>query len=265
MRFAYRSEFATEPLADALRGRGWETLELPPAAPNESVGGIALNNSAADIVLTSPLDYARAIGLVDYAMVPAFGITTRSFAGMVRLLFKKGLQSFASIAVEEQREYEELVARIVLAEKHEIEPVIQRFPVGTPIDVMFADADALLLAGDRSIFDVGDYRTLLDLSDEWEDAVEAPLPYMIAWGRIGSVEEGVLRDLVAARESAVLTLADRATQHPQPAEANAFYQQYLRGAITYDLGGEETAALEAFFRYAFYHTAITDIPAVKFL
>ncbi|MDB5033224.1 MAG: hypothetical protein JWQ98_465 [Chlorobi bacterium] len=258
MRFAYRKEFATEPIADALGRRGWEIVATD--HPGELV-----NQGEADIALTPSLEYAHAIGVVDYALVPGLAITTRGFAGLMRLAFNKGLISFGSMAVKDPTAAEIAIARIVLSEKHDIVPKIVKVAPDASIADMLAVADCALVVGDEAIFAASSHTSALDLTDEWEDAVEAPLPYMVAWGRVAMVAQGALDDLTAARDEGVLTLADRAALHPQSAQANAFYQRYLRGEIDYTMGEPEFQALDALYRYAFYHLHIPDIPAIKLL
>lgn len=258
VKFAYRSEFATEPIATALRRRGWNAVAVDD--PDDM-----LLRGEADIAFTSPLDFANALGVVDFAFVPGLSITTRGFAGLLKLVFNKGLVSFDTIAVKDPRDAQTVVALMILAEKHDIEPRIIEVPAEASLDAMLAAADCALLAGDDAIFNAGAGTSHLDVTDEWEDVVESPLPYMVAWGRIGAIPQAAIDELAAARDEAVLTLADIAVQHPQVAAANAFYQHYLRGEISYTLNDRETAALEAFFRYAFYYSAIHDIPAIKFL
>lgn len=258
MRFSYRKEFATEPIAEALRRRGWEGVV------SDHPGKALLDNSA-DIIIAPALDYARSLGLVDYALVPGFGIITGGFAGMLKLVFNRGLVNFSSLAVRDATAAETAIARMVLMEKHDIDPRIITVPEGTSLDAMLQHADAALLAGDDAIFNAGARTTLLDLSDEWEDAMEAPLPYMLAWGRTGEVPQGAIDELLAARDEAVLTLADRAAQHQQSAEANVFYQRYLRGDITYTLDVAGLAAADVLYRYAFYYSVIADMPALKLL
>lgn len=264
VRIAYRKEFATEPLADGLRRRGWETVELDPY--NDGMSGSALLIAGdADLAMTPALEYASSIGIVDYALAPHVAITTRGFAGQLKLVFKPGLMSFETIAVKGTNTAEEQIARILLSEKHDITPRSIRFASDASLEQMLAAADCALLVGDDAIFHAAQTRSLLDLTDEWGDEVQSPLPYMVIWGKVGELPQGAVEDLIAARDEAVLTLADRAAQHERPAEAAGFYQHYLRGEITYELGEEEIAALEAFFRYTFYYSVIPDIPAVKFL
>ncbi len=258
MRFAYRKEFATEPIASALRRRGWETIA--DEHPEE-----LLARGAADVAFASPLEYGRSIGVVDLALVPNVCIIARGFAGLVKLVFNKGLVSLQSLAVKNPSQAESLVAVMLLAEKHDIDPTIVTAPADATVEQMLALADCALLVGDDAIFNSGANSSVLDVADEWEDAVEWPLPYMVAWGRLGEVPQAALDEIAAARDEAVLTLADYAAQHPQLDAANAFYQRYLRGEVDYVLGDNELAALDAYYRYAFYYSVITDIPTLKFL
>ena len=258
LRFAYRKEFATEPVATALRRRGWETIPLDDPAQ-------ALLDGTADIVLTPAVDYARSLGIIDYALVPGVAIMTQGFAGLLKLLFNKGLASFATVAVKQPESSEGTIARIILSEKHDLRPRLVRSPSDASVEQMLGAADAALLVGDEAIFESGGRRSLLDLSDEWEDTAEAPLPYMLAWGRISEVPQAALDEMLEAREQAGLLLADQAAQSDRREQANEFYQRYLRGDIRYALEPADLQALDAFFRYAFYHSEIQDIPAIKFL
>lgn len=258
MIFAYTNEFSTEPLAAALERRGWQTVMAD--KPEE-----LLLAGAADLVMTSPLEYARTIGVIDFALAPGVAISTSGFAGLVKLMFKQHLVTIGLVAVSEPDSFGALLARVILSEKHDIEPHIVRVPDDAPVEEMLSAADIALLAGDRAVFDGAGRKSLLDLTDEWEDLAEAPLPYRIVWGRIDQVSESALALLREARDEAVLTLADRAVNHPNAEAAQAFYQHYLRGEIRYTLADEDLEALDTFYRYLFYYGLISDIPALKYL
>lgn len=257
MRFAYRQEFATEPFARALAQRGW--IVTASEAPAE-----ALLDGSADIVLTPALDYARNVGVIEYALAPGIGIATTGFAGLLKLIFNRGLSDFSTIAAKDPDSSDALIARIVLSEKHDIEPKLIR-AAGRSLDQMLGIADTALLSGDDAVFDASGNTSLLDLSDEWEDMTGTPLPYMIAWGRVGEVSEEVLADLTAARDMAVLMLADLAATHHSAAAAGVFYENYLKGFIRYSIEESDLLGLDALFRYAFYYGFVTDVPAIKYL
>jgi predicted solute-binding protein len=257
MRFAYRKEFASEPLARALEQRGW--IVTPMDRPAD-----ALLDGSADIALTPALDYARNVGVIDFALVPGVAIVTAGFAGLIKLVFNRGLSGFASIATHEPDAADSMVARIVLSEKHDIEPTMVRAR-GRSLDEMLHTADAALLAGDDAVFDLSGNVSHLDLSDEWEDLSDTPLPYMLAWGRVGDVRDEMLSDFTAARDAAVLMLPDLAATHPHAAAATGFYERYLKGNIRYTLEDGDLVGLDALFRYAFYYGLVGDVAAIKYL
>jgi predicted solute-binding protein len=256
-RFAYRKEFATEPIARALQQRGWAVDEYDDPAK-------ALLERSADLVLTPSLDYARSIGVVDFALVPGVAIVTSGFAGLLKLIFKPGLSEFTTVATRDVASSDTMIARIVLSEKHDMEPRFIAAP-NESVDEMLQHADAALLYGDDAIFDQSGSTSYLDLTDEWEDLSETPLPYMLAWGRVGEVDEVMLAEFAAARDAAVLTIADFAARHQHPSEANAFYERYLKGGVRYSLEDNDLVGLDAMHRFAFYYALVSDVASIKYL
>lgn len=259
MRLIYTQEFLTQPIAEALLRRGWEAV--PSSDP-----GADLVAGKGDLVIAPALDYGRHLGMVDYSLVPGFGILAGGFAGIVKIVFRAGLETISTIAVKNAKDASAIVAGMLLTEKHGIEPRFVETSADADLAVMLDAADCALLSGDDAIFAPPSLTNLLDLADEWEDTTEQFLPYMLAWGRTGMVPQAALDEFLAARDEGVLTMADRATQHPHPQEANALYQRYLRGDIRFALQPDEAGAvLDPLFHYAFYHGVIADIPSVKFL
>ena len=257
IRFAYRKEFATEPLAIALARRGWMVSAVDDPAASLLEGSV-------DVVLTPSMDYARNVGVVEYAMVPGVGIVTSGFAGLLKLVFNRGLTDFATIATKDVASSDAMIARIVLSEKHDIEPKLVKARA-TTLEEMLATADAALLYGDDAVFDLSGNASLLDITDEWEDMTGSTLPYMVAWGRVGEIGEDVIADLAAARDEAVLMLADFAATHEHALEASVFYESYLKGSIRYSLDEQDLVGLDALYRFAFYYTLISDVPSIKYL
>lgn len=255
---AYSPQFALQPVVAALQQQGW-TLR-PTTEPEEM-----LLADTADVVITSPLEYASSLGLVDYALVPQFGIMTGGFAGMLKLIFNQGLTSINTIAVKQPHGFAALVARIVLLEKHDIAPRLITLPADASVPQMLAAADAALLAGDDAMFDESGIRAMFDLSDEWEDMAEAFLPYLIAWGRVGKLSDAQLQGFAAAAEQAGLAIPDAAAQSANPTLAGRFHERYLRGDVRYGLRQEDLPALNTLYRYLFYHGMVQDMPALKYL
>jgi predicted solute-binding protein len=256
--FAYRPEFLTETFARALERRGWTTI------PSERPGELLLSG-AADIVMTPALDYGQHLGLIDYALVPTVGIMTTGIAGLTKVAFNKGLKGISSLAVRNPESSEALLARILFAEKHDIDLKLVPLSGDASPGQMLERADGALLVGDEASIGMGSRLSAFDLSDEWEDLTESPLPYMLMWGRVGEVSIETIAELLEARDEAGLSLAAAATGHPAGADATAIYEHYLRGDIRFTIGLDDLDSLDTFYRYAFYHTAIPDIPSIRFL
>lgn len=258
MILGYTPQFALEPLVAALQRQGW-TLH-PTNEPEEM-----LLADTADVVITSPLEYASSLGVVDYALVPEFGIMTGGFAGLLSLMFKQGLTSINTVAVKQPHGFAALVTKIILLEKYDIEPRCIPLPADSTLDQMVAAADAALLAGDDVIFDASGTRSMFDLSDEWEDMAETMLPYLVAWGRVGRLTQEQLQGFAAAAQEAGLAIPDAAARSVHPTLAGRFHQRYLRGDVRYGLREDDLPGLTTLYRYLFYHGMIQDMPALKYL
>ena len=259
MRLAYIQEALTEPIAEELRKRGWETI--PSTNPGDDIV-----KKEADIAIGSALDYARHLGIVDYALVPDFAIITQGIAGMMRIAFSPGRESLSSIAVRSTTDASTIIGGIVLIEKHGIEPNFVEVEDGADLAVMLEAADGAILSGDKAIDSLAYHSMALDLTDEWEDMTEAPLPYMLAWGREGEVPEEALAELLNARDQMTLTFPDRIAQLENAKGLQLIYEGYLAGNIQFSVTKEEAREiLTPLFHYPFYHGVIEDIPATKFL
>jgi predicted solute-binding protein len=252
---AYRRELVTLPIVSALEERGWAArAAADPAAE--------LLAETADIVLTPALDYARNVGVVDFALVPGVGIVCEGVSGLVTLLFNRGLTGLNRIATREPEGAEALVARIILAEKHGLDPQLVGARPDAPLNAMLSSADAALLVGDEAV--MGPHEgSLFDISDEWQDLTESPFPYMLAWGRTGEVDELALDALRAACEEAPRLLPVLAAGHGDGGSALA--GSVVSGAVRYELRPTDLIGLDTLFRLAFYHGVVTDVASIKYL
>lgn len=259
MRLLYTPEFMLDPIAEDLASRDWDV-------GHSDNPGADLVEGKADIVITPALDYGRHLGMVDYALIPGFGVTAGGFAGVMKIVFNAGLETIDRLAVRDASHASVIIAQMLLVEKHGIEPDLVEVSGDADLSVMLEVADGALLSGDDALFSPASLTQVLDLADEWEDVNETFLPYALAWGREGIVPQPVIDEFLAARDQAVLTLADRSVGHTHQAEAAEFYQRYLKGDIRYALTETEaTDVLNPLFHYAFYHGIINDIPSIKFL
>ncbi len=259
MNIAYRPDLFSTLLADELKRRGWNVIE-------ENDPGRLITSGSADIALGPALGYARHLGLVEYGLIPEFGLTLRGFSGLLRLAFRPGNAELTRIAVRSSGDFESLAAGLIMIEKHDIEPEFVEVGPDADLQVMLDSGDGAVLGGAEALASAIASLGGLDIGDEWEDLTEHPFPYLLAWGNSAKVTEANVIEFLAARDQVVLSLPDLAARSERPEILEALHRAYLGGETSFTLQREEAAeVLNPLYHYLFYHGLITDLPSIKFV
>jgi chorismate dehydratase len=235
----------TKPLVHGLAGLGLDvSFDLPSRLADR------LANGQLDVALIPSIELFRGAG---YRVVSDACIGCRGPVMSVRLFFRTQPGRVARLAVDEGSRTSATLARVLLAERFGIHPVIEPLPIGAGLDD--TSADAVLLIGDRAIGSHrGSFQLVWDLGDEW--CRWKGLPFVFAvWAARSDVSADELARieplLAAARNSGKANLAAIAS-----AEASAHgltvpqCLSYLRDNLHYDLGPREREALSAFYGHA---------------
>jgi chorismate dehydratase len=235
----------TKPLVHGLAGLGLDvSFDLPSRLADR------LANGQLDVALIPSIELFRGAG---YRVVSDACIGCRGPVMSVRLFFRTQPGRVARLAVDEGSRTSATLARVLLAERFGIHPVIEPLPIGAGLDD--TSADAVLLIGDRAIGSHrGSFQLVWDLGDEW--CRWKGLPFVFAvWAARADVSAdelaGIESLLAAARNSGKANLAAIAS-----AEAAAHgltvpqCLSYLRDNLHYDLGPREREALSEFYGHA---------------
>jgi len=150
------------------------------------------------------------------------------------------------------------LTRVVCARVFGIEPGFEGH--GPDLAAMLQEADAALIIGDQALFlDGGPVlvggRTVtvekIDLGQLWLETTGLPFVYAFWAGRPGAVGPDEVRALQATRAaSAVRTREISEFYFPGDPVRQGISDRYLRDNIKYNLGLDERAGLELFYRYA---------------
>ena len=191
----------------------------------------------------SPIDYARDAS--EYRVIPEAGIASRQGDTSIALHFRSGIHDVATLAVDPSSASEIVLAKIILAEEFDIEPVLA--PVSGSLDAMLQKADAALLSGVRDLAVGSGQRVMLDLVEAWTELTGLPYVHGVWVGRD--------RDLDAEHIEVIQKLhrdidAIPATSPPSPA--------------AYQLQEEDEEGFREFLRYAFYHGVLPDVPELHY-
>jgi chorismate dehydratase len=240
----------TKPLVHGLAARGFDICyDLPSRLADRLAAGTL------DVALIPSIELFRGDG---YRVVSDACIGCRGPVMSVKLYFRTRPERVARLAVDEGSRTSAALARILLAERHGVEPEVEPLAIGAGL--ADTSADAVLLIGDRAIAPQrASFQLVWDLGDEWCRWTGLPFVFAV-WAARAGVETGPLEmALAAARDAGRANLAAIAA-----AEAAAHgltvpqCLSYLRDNLHYDLGARERAALARFYRHA---AALTLAPA----
>lgn len=218
--------------------RGWSLVR----APIEQCGRLLLSH-AVDAALVSPLGYGRGVGSVDYRIVPGPAIMLHDFTNVAGITFAAGATAIRSVASQTPEEFLVTMGMLILAEKLDAE---------LSMNPSAQNADCTI---DLAVPGV---TAMMDVSEEWADLTDAPLPVALWACRIEA-------DL-DAMAVAVGAMADAMQERPVSEMLSTSDDHVPReGRITYRWNDDSEEALAAVLDLLFFHQILREIPAVKLL
>lgn len=223
------------PLVSGLGPPGFVTV--PGSGSTELA--LELRQGNLDCAFLSPIEYARDYRL--YEILPEVAAVSEGPSGLVLLLFREGGRTISTIAADPRSGSEIVLAHIVLAEKYETVPRVVPY-AGSPGEA-FRKADGVLLFGDAAE-DNRDGKKAIDLIDEWGDIAEVPYVHGFWVVRRDVFTTGEARKFIRLSSSGTGKAAETA-------------------GIRYTLDEAAISGLTEFFRMAYYHGVLRDIPDIR--
>ncbi|MDI6766430.1 MAG: hypothetical protein QME52_06370 [Bacteroidota bacterium] len=216
---------------------------------------IKLRLKELDGAFLSPIDYARDYS--KYRIVPDVAAISVGESNSVLLCFKENTRQIKTLAFEPSSSSEIVLASIILAEKYNIKT--QLIPVAASIDQAMMQADAYLVP--QESLTTGDTahrikeRTLkIDLVDEWFDITELPFVHGFWAARENALTPDEMKFLIECGK--------HGTDNLEKIMESNLSEQLIH--FRYNLDEEAKISLTEFFRMAYYHGILQDIPEVKF-
>jgi predicted solute-binding protein len=201
-----------------------------------------LRQQQLDGAFLSPIDYAK-----DYSnckIIPDVAAVSEGESGVILMLFHEQARELRTLAANPAMSSEIVLASIILSEKYDTKVTI--VPSILPVEESLQRADAYLAVGDVAAA-LRDRTNKLDLVDEWKDITELPFVHGMWVVREG----GLTNQEIAAIRASSLQGGNNLSDGSQP--------------ITYNFDERAVAALTEFYRMAYYHGILKDIPDVKFI
>lgn len=208
---------------------------------------IKLRQKELDGAFLSPIDYARDYSI--YRIVQDVAAISVGESNSILLFFKENTRQIKTLAFEPSSSSEIVLASIILAEKYNIK--VQLIPVATSIDQAMLKADAYLATGDTA-HGLKDRTFKIDLVDEWFDITELPFVHGIWVARENALTPEEMKFLIECGRHG----------SEEKVMENHFSERLIQ--FRYDFDEESKISLIEFFRMAYYHGILQDIPDVKF-
>ena len=212
-----------------------------------------LHDGAVDLGMIPSIEYLRgpAEAPHTYRIVPGVSIASRGPVASVALFTAKAVRDVRSIALDTSSRTSVALVRVLCAREFKIRPML--YSSGPRLDDMLAKADAGLLIGDTALFidsRAGTSLDKIDLGEVWTRMTGLPFVYAFWAGRPDALTQEDVAALQRARDEGVSRVAEIAAGCFRDPRQQAIGARYLRDNIKYDLGDDERAGLELFYRYA---------------
>ena len=246
------------PLLRDVQTLGWTlTVDAP------STLAIRLRQSALDVAMISPVEYAREGSL--YRILRAHAISSRDVSNAVMLQFRQGIRTIKSLAVRPNVAGDIILAKIILMEEFGVAPVM--VPVDTTVHTPLDRADAALITGDDAYGLDRSRSNAIDLVEAWSEMTGLPYVHGIFCFHDGQLSGDDLRAFRAWKpvdDSFIESIiADAMKAQVPPAGGADALRSYL-SSFTYDLTDDAEEGMREFLKYAYYHGVIPDVPELNF-
>jgi chorismate dehydratase len=238
-----------------------------------------LHDGAIDVGLIPSIEYLRG---GPYRIVPDLSIASRGPVASVAIYTTKPMREVRSIALDTSSRTSVALVSVLCARLFKIQPVLE--PRGPDLPAMLERCDAALVIGDNAL--LLDHSTVrpkrdtsteyrvpspesrvpspesrvpspespvekIDLGEAWQTLTGLPFVYAFWAGRPDALGERDVQALQRARDGGVARTDVIAREYfPDSPVHQAAGAAYLRDNIKYDLGDEQRAGLELFYRYA---------------
>ena len=219
--------------------------------PSRLADGLAAGRY--DVALIPIVEYFQS---PDYALVSDAAIACRGPVLSVKLFSRVPIDRIATLALDEGSRTSVALVRILLQERHGVEPQLETLPIGSRLED--TSADAVLLIGDRAIHSpVGRFAEVWDLGDEWCRWTGLPFVFAVWAARANADLQGVATALARARDLGVANLAEIARAEAAPLGlTQPECLAYLRDNLHFYLGPDEMRGMELFQRLAAAGSAV---------
>ncbi len=192
-----------------------------------------------DGAFLSPIEYAKYSSQLK--IVPGVCCASTGESRTIELHFGDNLRNVASLALIPESTSEVVLAKILLAEKFDLNP--QLIALQSISQDVLHKADSVLTVG-NDCAPWSEHSNYLDLVDEWCDLTDLPFVHGLWLAKEGRLSQEEMKHLSDVVLNGALT-------------SNAEF--------SYLVDDEIIASIDEFFRMAYFHGMLPEIPALQWI
>lgn len=200
-----------------------------------------------DVALIPSIEYFRGD---DYEIVSDACVAARGPVLSVKLYSRVPIGVIRTLALDEGSRTSATLARVLLAERFGVTPILRPLSLGDTLRE--TDADAILLIGDRAMFPPAEtFAVTWDLGQEWFEWTGLPFVFAMWVGRPGIDLDAIEPALCEARDRGEARLDQIARREAPRLELPLpTVLHYLTRNLHYRLGSAERSGLRWFYDLA---------------
>ncbi|ROL56605.1 hypothetical protein D9V84_07815 [Bacteroidetes/Chlorobi group bacterium Naka2016] len=206
-----------------------------------------------DAAFISPLGYGKGVKIADFRIIPGPILFTEDYTELATIYFKQNLENVSSIQSNTPDDFIMIIAQLLLKEKFGIDLKLEQN--SGPRAEILSKHDSAILWGKEKTDDV-----TLDVSEEWFDLVEEPLPLGFWVCRaenyppnIKQIVSGIASHSLPEKEEIEEQIVGESKHLPR------------KGLLYWKWSSNLETSIETVLLFLYVHQVLSEIPAVKIL
>jgi len=219
-------------------------------ADEQQCSKLMLNNRVSAALLT-PSAYAAGMNKADYRVMPYTCLAAVNYTGLASIFFKQGLRTVKTMASPDSELFLIKIGKLILAERFEM--IVELSNRKGSVEELLNESDSVAVIEKSEGNDQA-----LDISEEWFNAHEMPLPLAV-WTCRNEEAPDKIEEIIYALAGANL-----------PAEIDVLEKRSgidqvepRDGKLMFKWNEEVKNSLDQILQFMFFHQLFDEMPGVK--
>ena len=217
-----------------------------------------------DVAWISPLEYARYAS--ELRLVKELAVFSESEGKVCLLFFRSAMRELTTIAFQGPGNHYHVLARLVLNEMYELEPVWRAVPLPGLVEQALTDYPACCYTGNQALEVDLQSDVKLDLIENWSEKMGLSFLHGVLAVRKDFQATDLLEVLLQTRELGLRNVVKIARAYAQHHLNDwDYYADVLEKLYRYDPDETIWQHLREYYHYLFYYRQLEYIPELQFI